>query len=115
MIPSLTIHPDEIPLRLDPDGSVHVGSSRVLFAVLLNAHRDWGWSAEQLADEFPSITLAEAHAALAYYLNHRAEVEAFLKAWNAAGERSRDAAEARPEYQSLRARLVAAREARVGT
>jgi hypothetical protein len=50
-----------------------------------------------LADEFPSITLVDAHAALAYSLNHRAE------------------AEVRPVYQTLQARLVAARESRVET
>jgi len=112
---SLAIHADATPLRVDPDGSVCIGESRVLMTVLLNAYRDWGWSAEQLAEQFPTITLAEAHAVIAYYLRHYQEVDAYLNEWNAEGDRARTKWQESPEGQAIRAKLRAARLARVLT
>jgi uncharacterized protein (DUF433 family) len=34
-----------------------------------------GWSAEEIVRQYPYLTLAETHAALAYYFDHRDEVE----------------------------------------
>jgi hypothetical protein len=37
-----------------------------------------GWSAEELVRQYPYLTLAEAHSALAYYHDNRDEIEAEL-------------------------------------
>jgi hypothetical protein len=37
-----------------------------------------GWSAEEIVRQYPYLTLAEAHAALAYYHDNRDEIEAEL-------------------------------------
>lgn len=110
---TLTIYSKMPPLRVDSDGSIRVGKSRVLLAVLINAYRDWGWSAEQLAEQYPSITLAEAYGVLAYYVNHRAEVDAYVDEWNAAGDREAEKWMSNPEAQAFVAKLKAARAARV--
>ena len=34
-----------------------------------------GWSAEEIVRQYPYLTLAEVHAALTYYFDHRDEVE----------------------------------------
>ncbi len=34
-----------------------------------------GWSAEELARQYPYLDLAEVHAALGYYFDHRQEIE----------------------------------------
>ena len=34
-----------------------------------------GWSAEEIARQYPYLTLAEIHAALTYYFDHRDEIE----------------------------------------
>jgi hypothetical protein len=39
-----------------------------------------GWSAEELVRQYPYLTLAEVHAALTYYLDHRNEIEEELVA-----------------------------------
>jgi uncharacterized protein (DUF433 family) len=39
-----------------------------------------GLSAETIADCFPVLTLEQVYGAIAYYLNHRVEVDAYLKA-----------------------------------
>lgn len=34
-----------------------------------------GWSAEEIVHHYPYLTLAEVHAALTYYFDHRDEVD----------------------------------------
>ena len=39
-----------------------------------------GWSAEEIVRQYPYLTLAEAHAALTYFFDHREEIEGELVA-----------------------------------
>jgi uncharacterized protein (DUF433 family) len=39
-----------------------------------------GWSAEEIVRQYSYLTLAEVHAALAYYFDHREEIEEELAA-----------------------------------
>jgi hypothetical protein len=47
--------------------------TRVAMIVLDYQHR--GWSAEEIVRQYPYLTLAEVHAALAYYHDHQTEVD----------------------------------------
>jgi uncharacterized protein (DUF433 family) len=38
-------------------------------------HEKLGMSPEEIVDRYPTITLADVHAALAYYWDHRDEIE----------------------------------------
>ena len=58
-----------------------------------------GWSAEEIARQYPYLTLAEVHAALAYYHDHREEIEAEM----AEVERFRRTAPETPLLKRLRA------------
>ena len=49
-------------------------SIRVMDIVALSEHRRL--SPAEIVEQYPSITLADVYAALAYYLDHRAEIEA---------------------------------------
>jgi hypothetical protein len=51
-----------------------------------------GMSPDEIVDDFPSLTLADVHAALAYYWNHRDEIE-------------REIVEDRRETEELRKRI----------
>src|SRR5688500_13161036 len=46
---------------------------RVMDIVLM--HEEGGMSPAAIVEQFPSITLADVHAALAYYHDNRAEIE----------------------------------------
>lgn len=37
-----------------------------------------GWSAEEIVRQYPYLTLAEVHAAMTYYFDHREEIESEL-------------------------------------
>jgi uncharacterized protein (DUF433 family) len=76
------------------DGDYYLGDSRVSLASVVYAFLD-GHSPESILDCFPLLTLEQIYGALAYYLGHRAEIDAHL-------------AERRAEYDAKRR---AAREA----
>lgn len=91
---TLMPQPDPIPLRLDESGTVRVGASRVTLAILVQRFNQ-GQSPESLAQSFATLQVADIYAVIAYYLRHRAEVDAYLSQ----REREADALRAeRPEF-----------------
>jgi uncharacterized protein (DUF433 family) len=50
---------------------------RVLDIVVLHEHR--GHSPDEIVGMFPGLTLSDVHAALAYYFDRRAEIQADMK------------------------------------
>src|SRR5439155_19821949 len=48
---------------------------RTRVAVIVADYLWRGWSAEEIVRQYPYLTLAETHAALAYYHDHRQEIE----------------------------------------
>lgn len=65
------------PLTAWEDGTIRVGSSRVLFDLVVH-HFKQGATAEQIQHSFPSLTLRDVYGSLFYYLEHTEEVEAYL-------------------------------------
>ena len=65
------------PLTEWNDGTIRVGSSRVLLGLVVH-HFKQGATAEQIQHSFPSLTLREVYGAIYYYLAHADEVEAYL-------------------------------------
>ena len=102
----------EPPLRLTEDGTIRVADSRVSLDSVVH-HYKLGASAEQIAQKFPALDLADVYAAVAYYLNHEEAVEEYLRQQEAAGDEVQKHVESDPQYQKksadLRARLLARR------
>lgn len=59
------------------DGEYLITGSRVLLDSLVYDFRE-GRSSESLRQAFPTLTLAEVFGALAFYLDHQAEIDAYL-------------------------------------
>jgi uncharacterized protein (DUF433 family) len=97
----------------DRDGVLYVRGSRVPLESLVWPWRD-GHSAEEIQDAFATLTLAEVYGAVAYYLDHREEVDRQLAESLTAFEAQRSAAHvAEPErYAALHQRLAEARARR---
>jgi uncharacterized protein (DUF433 family) len=76
---TLTLSADPLPIRLDEGGTYRVGESGVRLDTVVYAYTH-GSSAEQIVREFPTLALQDVYAVIAYYLNHRSEVEAYLEA-----------------------------------
>jgi len=65
------------PLKAWEDGTIRVGSSRVLLDLVVH-HFKQGATAEQIQHSFPSVTLRDIYGAIFYYLAHTEEVESYL-------------------------------------
>jgi len=75
---SISIHPDPVPLRVDEQGTIRIGKTRITLDVLLDDHRA-GLTPEQIVEQMDTLTLSDVHGALAYYYRHRAELDEYLR------------------------------------
>lgn len=107
----LDLGPEAPRLAAWPDGTVRLGSSRVLLELVIHAFQD-GDTPEGIVQRYPSAALADVYAAIAYYLTHRPAVDAYLAAYaaGAAAVRQRIGAERR-DLSDVRRRIQAARAA----
>ncbi len=72
-----------VPLRVEPEtGRVRVGDTRVPIDTVLYHHKR-GVSPRYIVRNFTTLTEADVYAVIAYYLQHRKEVDAYLEAWHA--------------------------------
>src|SRR5258708_7623098 len=62
-----------------PGGGWRVGNTRVGLDSVIHAYRD-GQTVESIHDDFPSLSLAQIHGAIAFYLHNRDEVDRHLVA-----------------------------------
>ncbi|HZU35423.1 MAG TPA: DUF433 domain-containing protein [Gemmataceae bacterium] len=112
---SLILHADPVPLYIDDTGTIRVGQSRVTLDVLLQYWR-MGMRPEEIAEGLDTLTLADVHGALAYYLRHRAELDEYLHSREEQAEQLRQDIEAAnaPRLAAFRARLGAHRDQGTG-
>jgi uncharacterized protein (DUF433 family) len=111
---SITIQTDAAPLRVDAQGDVRVGASRVLLDMVVHSFNE-GATPETIIQDFPTLTLADTYGAIAYYLRHRQEVDEYIRQREEAGQRLLREIEARqPDRTGLRERLLARLKAAEG-
>ena len=108
---TVTLQNDAPPLREDTSGALRIGQSRVLLELVIRAFQD-GATPEAIVQSYPSVTLADVYAVIAYYLRHRADIEQYL------AERERQVEEVQRRIESgqrdlsdIRSRLLARRGA----
>ena len=97
-----------IPLVQDRDGTVRVTDSRVTLDTLVGAFRK-GATAEQIQDSFPSLSLQQIYAVIAYYLEHQAGVETYLKLRRKEAALTRNQIETHQDTEGFRSRIRARR------
>lgn len=102
---AIAIKPEAASLKVWDDGSIRVGKTRVsLDSVVYEFLK--GSTAEHIVECYDSLSLAEVYEAIAFYLRHREEVDAYLAEREAQGETTRDEAERRWPTAEIRARLM---------
>ena len=104
---AIIIQSEAPPLRQEASGALRVGSSHVLVELVIRAFQD-GATPEAISQRYPTATLADIYAVIAYYLRHRQELEAYLE------EREQRAQEVRQRIErhqgdlaDLRSRILA--------
>jgi uncharacterized protein (DUF433 family) len=105
---SITPATAEVPLTTDLHGTVRVGDTRVTLDSVVGAFRS-GATAEEIAQQFPALALADIYQVIAYYLQHTAEVETYLATREQEAKKLRRDIEAQFDPRGLRSRLLARR------
>jgi uncharacterized protein (DUF433 family) len=89
----LALHAEAPPLRTDDGDVIRVGNSRVSLDVVIEQYEN-GMTPEDIVRGYDSLTLADVHAVIAYYLRHRADVRSYLDRRMQEAESLRDRIEA---------------------
>jgi uncharacterized protein (DUF433 family) len=76
---------------------------RTRVAMIVTDYLNRGWSAEEIVLQYPYLALAEVHSALAYYHDHREEIDRELLTEAAEAERARQQQPETPMPARLRA------------
>ncbi len=59
------------------DGVYYVPETRISLDSIVYAFRE-GWSPETIREDFEGLTLAHVYGAIAFYLDHQADIDAYL-------------------------------------
>ena len=104
-----------VPLTRSNDGTIRLAGTRVSLDSIVH-HFYLGATAEEIAQKFPPVELADVYAAITYYLTHREAVEEYLRQQETDGDAVQARIETAPQYQErmgeLRERLLARRSSR---
>lgn len=100
----------QAPLIRGEDGTIRITDSRVMLDTVVRQFKQ-GATAEQIQEDFPSLPLRDIYAVIAYYLQHTATVEEYLRRQEQAAAETRQEIEDRQDTSGLRQRLRQRREA----
>ena len=106
--------PQPVPLDADGDGVIRVRGTRITLDTVVEAFRR-GATAEEITQQYPTLSLADVYSVLGYFLRHEAEVSDYLADRVAVRENVRRDNERRFDPQGVRDRLVARRPAGNGS
>jgi uncharacterized protein (DUF433 family) len=95
-----------IPLTVDAHGVLRVGNTRVTLDTVLAAFAD-GATAEEIVQQYSSLSLADVYSVIGYYLRHTAEVDLYLQQRQKHQESVRQQNEGRFDPHGVRERLLA--------
>jgi uncharacterized protein (DUF433 family) len=102
---TLVLDPLPVPL-VDNEGELRIEGTRIPLHYLVYEYRQ-GASAEEIATRYPSLTLAQVHTLLAYYLANRKTVDTYVQEQEIKAEALRKEIETRFPTEGLRERLLA--------
>lgn len=108
---TLEISARPVPLSLDSDGVARVGGTRVTLETVVDAFRR-GATAEEIAQQYPSVELSDVYSVLGYYLDQREGVEAYLGERSAKSKAVRTEVETRFDPDGIRDRLISRSQTR---
>ena len=93
-------------LTQDVDGEIHMTGHRIGLYTVVRCYRE-GYTAEKIAEEFPTLRLDLERDVLAFYQANQAEVNAYVDEYRAELERQEAAPRKGPDLEELRRRWKA--------
>ncbi|WP_287627844.1 MULTISPECIES: DUF433 domain-containing protein [unclassified Microcystis] len=94
------------PFRWDEAGGIRIGSSRVTLDSILASYHN-GSTPEEIAIQFSVLRLEDIYSAIAYYLNHRQEIDSYLEQRDQQAQQLRQQLTQKHNLVDLRQRLLA--------
>jgi len=89
------------------DGPARLGRvPRIRVAQIVMDYLAYGWSPDEMCRQHPYLTPAEAHAAMTYYFDHQAEIDAEIRDELEEANRAHHAAHDSPLRLKLRAKGI---------
>ncbi len=105
----ISLDPVPPPLRIDPYGVCRVSDTRVTLESVLALFQQ-GASPEEISQAFPSVSLADAYATIAFYLRNRDRVNRYLETAELRETDARKQIRSRFPMTEIRERLLARRK-----
>ena len=105
----LTIETKPLPLATDSQGVVRIHGTRVTLDTIVEAFLE-GDTAEEITDQYPSLSLADVYAVITFYLNNQEQVNQYLLERQREAKEVRQLVEARCKPNGIRQRLLARKE-----
>ena len=78
MATTLQIQPIPLPIRLSKNGVARIGGTRVTLDTVVRAFIR-GATAEEITQQYPSLSLSDVYATISYYLQNTTEVDQYLQ------------------------------------
>jgi uncharacterized protein (DUF433 family) len=99
---------ERVPIHTDAEGVVRVAGTRVTLESVVDAF-ETGATAEEIAQQYPTVPLVDVYSVITYYLRHKPDVDAYRVEREAAAGRVREEVERRFASTGVRERLLARR------
>ena len=97
---------ETVPIRVDENNVWRVGTTRVTVDTIVAGY-DEGATAEEIALQYSSISLADVYSIIGFYLNHQVDVKIYLEKRGAEAQKVRAENEMRFNPDGIRQRLLA--------
>lgn len=92
-------------IEVDDKGVARIAGTRMKVIHLVLDKLANNSTPEEMAEQFPPLTLAQIHSALAYYYSHKAELDAQIEEGRRFAEEMRAKAPPGPSREDLQRRL----------
>jgi uncharacterized protein (DUF433 family) len=100
---------EPFPLETGADGVIRVRGTRITLDTVWAAFND-GATAEEIVQQYPTLSLADTYQAIGYCLRHTAIVDRYLATRGEAAGTIRASNESRWRPEGIRARLLERRQ-----
>ena len=105
---STTTITQPIPLQKNADGTWHISGTRIPIDTIIKAYLN-GENAEEIAESFDTVRLADIYAILSYYLERPSEMTVYLQHRDDEAAQIRQRIETQYPPDNIRQRLLARR------
>jgi uncharacterized protein (DUF433 family) len=87
-------------ISLDERGVAYIAGTSMKVAHIVIDTQTWSMTPQEIRDNYPHLSLAQIYAALAYYHDHKAEIDSMLDAWDEEYEQLRSQDTSTPRRKS---------------